>query len=228
MRCHPSIRQWTLLSLLLIAVGLVGIGHQAEANDNGHQKATFQIMVFNETPSSLDPATGAARLHRTRNELWASLHVTELEPNSAFTIWGVIFNRPEECETNPAGDVKCGMNDFTPQQNPAQASVFNVGAFITGDDGAANINIHIPTGALPDGTFVLFGQGGLNDNGVKPGLRPGNGFGAEVHLFIRTHGAINPDAIAAQLSDANGGCPPNTCVNIQVAPFPAVHCNDDD
>jgi hypothetical protein len=225
---YPSIRQWTLFGLLLVAVSLLGISPQAEADDNGGAKETFQIMPLDEAPDSPDEATGAVRLNRTRNELWASFHVTELEPRSAFTIWAAIFNRPEECITNPAADVRCGLDDLFAVPNPARASVFNVGAFVTGDDGTANINIHLRSGAPPDGAFVLVGEGGLIDNGVRPGLREGNGFGAEVHLVIRTHGEILPHAIAAQLSEFNGGCPDQPppdnlpCIDVQMATFPRV------
>src|SRR5215471_12112004 len=205
MRCYPSIRQWTFFGLVLLAVSLLGISLQAEADDNEGAKETFQIMPLNETPGSLDLATGAVRLNRTRNELWASIHVTDLDPNSAFTIWAVIFNRPEACTTNPAGPVHCSATDLSAVPNPARASAFNVGAFVTGGSvGTANVSVHIRSGAPPDGAFVLFGIGGLNDNGVSPGLHEGNGFGAEVHLFIRTHGGILPDAITAQLSMLNG------------------------
>jgi hypothetical protein len=219
---YPSIRQWTLLGRLLLAVSLLGISLQAEADDNGGPQETFQIMPLTETMDSPDPATGAVRLNRTRNELWASVHVTDLEPNSAFTIWAVIFNRPEECITNPAADVRCGGDDLSAVPNPARASAFNEGAFVTGDEGTANINIHIRSGAPPAGAFVLWGQGGLNDNGVRPGLREGNGFGAEIHVVIRTHEGILEEALAAQLSMFNGGCPPNTCTNVQMATFPRV------
>jgi hypothetical protein len=222
MRRDPSIRQWTFLGLLLVAVSLLGISPQAEADDHGGPKETFQIMPLIETMGSPDPATGAVRLNRTRNELWASVHVTDLEPNSAFTIWAAIFNRPRECESPAGPDVQCSGDDLSAVPNPARASAFNVGAFVTGDDGTANINIHIRSGAPPHGAFVLFGKGGLNDNGVNPGLRQGNGFGAEVHLIIRTHEGILADAIAAQLSMINGGCPPNTCTNVQMATFPRV------
>ncbi len=170
----------------------------------------------------MDSATGAVRLNRTRNELWGTVHVTDLNPNSAFTLWAAVFNRPDGCTTNPAGPVHCSAADFVPVPNPARASAFNIGAFVTGLDGTANVSFHIPSGAPPDGAFVLWGVGGLNDNGVSPGLHAGNGFGAEVHVVIRAHGVIIPAAIAAQLSTFNGGCPPNMCGNVQVAPFPRV------
>ena len=223
MRRFPSIRRWTLLGFLLIAVSLPGISPRAKADDNEGAKETFQIVALNPTMGSIDPATGAVRLNRTRNEIWGNVLVTDLNPNSAFTIWAVIFNRPEECITNPVGPVHCSATDLAAVPNPARASAFNVGAFVTGSgNGTANVSFHIRSGAPPDGIFVLFGEGGLNDNGVKPGLHQGNGFGAEVHVVIRTHGAIIPGAITAQLSMLNGGCPPNTCANVDVAMFPSV------
>jgi hypothetical protein len=221
MRRFPSIRPWTIFGLLLIAVSLLGISPQSKAQEGPEQ--TFQIRALGPTMGSIDTATGAVRLTRTRNELWASVHVTDLDPNSAFTIWAVIFNRPEACTTNPAGPVHCSATDLAAVPNPARASAFNVGAFVTGfGNGTANVSVHIRSGAPPDGAFVLFGQGGLNDNGVSPGLHEGNGFGAEVHLIIRTHGVIIPGAITAQLSVLNGGCPPNTCANVESAAFPRV------
>jgi hypothetical protein len=223
---RQSIRQWTLLGLLLILVSLLGISPQSKAQEGPEQ--TFQIKALSPVPGQpyMDSATGAVRLNRTRNELWGSVHVTDLDPNSAFTIWAAIFNRPEACITNPAGPVHCGMADLLAMPNPARASAFNVGAFVTGSvPGTANVSVHIRSGAPPDGAFILFGEGGLNDNGVRPGIHEGNGFGAEVHLVIRAHGPIIAAMISDQLSKLNGGCPPNigsTCSNVQVATFPRV------
>src|SRR5262245_51062373 len=132
MQRNPSIRQWTLLGLLLITVSLLGISFQARAQDNEGLKETFQIMPINPTPMSGDPATGAVRLNRTRQELLANVLVTDLNINSAFTVWVVVFNSPEACTTNPAGPLHCSATDLMAIPNPARASAFNVGAFVTG------------------------------------------------------------------------------------------------
>jgi hypothetical protein len=42
-------------------------------------------------------------------------------------------------------------------------------------------------------------------------------YGSEVHFVVRTHGAVLPDLLAEQLTTLNGGCPPNDCVNVQMA-----------
>ena len=227
MQRNPSIRQWTLLGLLLIAVSLLGTSFQARAQDNHGPRETFQIMrllqFMGPPPSPDPPATGAVRLNRTRQELSASVHVTDLKQNSAYTLWVAIFNNPEACLTNPAGPIHCSATDLMAVPNPARGSAFNVGAFVTGAvNGTANTDFRIRSGLPPDGIFILWGKGGLNDNGVTPGIREGNGFGAEVHVVVRTHGSIIPTAITDQLSMLNGGCPPNTCANVESASFPSV------
>ena len=223
MRRFRSIRLWTLLGLLLLAVILVGTYPQTKAQEG--PKETFQIVPLHVAMSPvMDSARGAVRLNRTRNELWGTVHVTDLDPNSAFTLWAAVFNRPEGCATNPAGPVHCSAADFPANPNPARASAFNIGAFVTDDSGTANGSFHIRAGTPPEGIFVLWGAGGLNDNGVTPGLHPGNGFGAEVHVVIRSHGTISnmQSVVAEQLSTFMGGCPPNACGNVQVSPFPSV------
>src|SRR5215471_16514597 len=124
--------------------------------------------------------------------------------------------------SRPTPPIRSGAPDLMLTPNLAIASAFNVGAFITDGDGTANSSVHIRSGPAPEGAAVLFGEGGINDNGVRPGLRAGNGFGAEVHVVIREHGVLLLDAIAHQLSAFLGGCPPNTCANAQNATFPRV------
>jgi len=225
-RRFASIRWWTLLGLLLIAVSFLGIGPRSKAQEG--PKETFQIKALAQAmgPGTImDPAIGAVRLNRSRNEIWGTVHVKGLPANSAFTLWAAVFNRPEGCITNVIGPVHCSSMDFPFMPNPARSSAFNIGAFVTGVDGTANASFRIGSGVPPEGAFVLWGSadsGALNVNGVRPGFDAGNGFGAEVHIVIRTHGMINAPVIADQLSKLNGGCPPNACGNVKVAPFESV------
>ncbi len=41
--------------------------------------------------------------------------------------------------------------------------------------------------------------------------------GAEIHLIVRTHGPVIRGLRHEQITTLNGGCPPNTCANVQVA-----------
>jgi len=216
---HDQSLRWTVLSLLLGAVCLLGISPSVQAQE----PETFQVTQLHVAGTNPPvPTLGAARLNRARNELWVTLHASDLAAHTAHTVWIAVFNRPSACTTNPGGEVRCGGPDVALTPNLADASAFNVGGFVTDGDGTANVSIDVRSGPVPEGAAVLFGEGGINDNGVRPGLRAGNGFGAEVHVVIREHGVLLLDAIAHQLSAFLGGCPPNTCANAQNAMFPHV------
>jgi hypothetical protein len=40
---------------------------------------------------------------------------------------------------------------------------------------------------------------------------------AEIHLVLRTHGLMRADLLGQQVTMFNGGCPPNSCGNLQFA-----------
>jgi len=88
-------------------------------------------------------------------------------------------------------DGPCDAGDLA---NPAAGA-----ASLLGDGGVARVDRTTFAVALPVGD-------GLTD-----------ALGAEVHFVIRTHGSAIPGLVGAQTSTLNGGCPPNTCANVQVA-----------
>jgi hypothetical protein len=60
--------------------------------------------------------------------------------------------------------------------------------------------------------------------GVFPGIGTAEGLlnplRAEIHLVTRSHGSAflnDPVMLNQQLNLFNGGCPPNTCVNLQAS-----------
>lgn len=214
---HPSIRAWSIFGLtLMVLCFLVGSVY-------AQPQETFQSsMLYIAGSDPQAPAPGASRFNRTLDEVSATFHVSGLDPLAAYTVWIVVFNNPAGCTTNPEAETRCGLADLTLTPNLADASAFNVGAFITNSDGAANAVSDVRSGPSPDGAFVLWGAGGANDNGVNPGLRAGNGFGAEIHFVIRGHQQILMDALADQLSMFDGGCPPNMCTNQQSVAFAAI------
>jgi len=148
-----------------------------------------------------------ATLVRSRHGLDARIAASHLDKNAAYTMWWVVFNNPAACG-GPCSPAKFGL--------PAvRASVFYAAGFVTGDDGVANITAHTDTGTLPAGVEVT-------TDGTVAGVDKGNGFGAEVWLVVRSHGAIIAGMVDKQIGSFNGACPPNVCGNQQVAMFPAV------
>jgi len=160
-------------------------------------------------------------LVRMEHGFYATFNAVELEPGDAYTMWWVIFNKPENCS-----DGECGLNDAflfdangdqlltdegAPQWNfPAHAATEFALGRATGSvidaDGTAEFRAHLPVG---DDNEFDFGPGLLNP------------FTAEVHLVIRTHSQMIPGLLHEQLNTPWGGCPEgwpkDPCRNVQVA-----------
>ena len=185
---------------VVIASLFCGLGATARAD-----QPTYQTVNMIR-PGVGTPLGGAATLYRYKQRLEARVATSGLNENSAYTVWWVIFNNPAACVGG------CGSDDTT---RPAvNAAVFYAAGFVTGgdgvgtEDGTGNVSTYVAAGALPQGTdFLVPGQ-----------LEPGNGYGAEVHIVVRTHGTINPGMVHQQIGSFNGGCNP-TCANQQAAVF---------
>lgn len=179
---------------------------------------TFVEWVADETV--VEGATSS--LTRMEHGLYMTFNAVGLEPGEAYTVWWLIFNKPENCS-----DGECGLDDsFLMDENgdillteegaeqfnlPGREAVVFSQHRATGSvvdaDGTAEFRAHLPVG---DRTEVQFDGPGLLD-AMK----------AEVHLVIRTHGASIPGLLHEQMNTPWGGCPegwPKTpCVETQLA-----------
>ena len=194
-----------VMSLLIIGSVLLLQPSTTEA------KLKQQLSVSEMTlPGSTVPLEGASRLLRGKKEISMTISTTGLTPGNAHTVWWIIFNNPEKCA---AGPNDCGSLDVPSPFGTANAShVKDVGSsgvnatgLIVGSDGVGNFSASLQEGAPPAGVDVLFGKG-LKD-----------AQGADVHLIVRDHGAPIAGTVGDQISQLNGGCPPNACGNAQVS-----------
>lgn len=168
----------------------------SDSNLLGNARPIFSLLpvvVFGS--HTVVPGSGTV-LMRTRDGLSATIHTSGLPVGTAITAWWGIFNNPRRCATSP-----CTPADL---MNPdVQGSLVNLGGRVIGVDGAASFGAFL---AIGDTTGAFLGPGLLNP------MR------AEIHLALRTHGPAmtdNPELLRQQLTTFNGGCPPNTCANIQ-------------
>lgn len=174
-----------------------------------------------------DDARGGAVMMRSENEVSARLSVMDLDENSAYSVWWVVFNEPSNCLTPHA----CGESDvfsepdvLHAEQIPAaKISVFYADGFVSGSDGIANVYAYLKSGVLPEGTFVNFGwsdpvAGGPDANS---GLMAGNGVGAEIHLVVRTHGPAVAGSVGVQTTTFNGLCDIQNCEDQFAVVFPS-------
>lgn len=164
---------------------------------------TMQVRVFGQTTTI--PYSGAS-LSRNNDAVFATFSTSQLLPGTVVSLWWVFFNNPKAC-----GGDGCSVPDlFVPAVN---ASLHNAGAALVGLDGRFTIAGYKAVGDISGGHILP----GMPD--PSPGLVDAKR--AAVHLVVRSHGAASADpaVLAQQLTQFNGGCPPNTCTNLQAAPF---------
>ena len=178
---------------------------------------TFVQWVADYT--AVEGATSS--LTRMKHGLYMTFEATQLEPGEAYTVWWVIFDKPENCS-----DGACGVDDVflvdeednfiltdegartfnLPGREATLFSEIRATGSIIDVDGTAEFRAHLPIG---DGTEASFGTGLIDP--MK----------AEVHLILRTHGAAIPGRIHEQMNTTWGGCPegwPKTpCHNVQLS-----------
>lgn len=175
-----------------------------------HQSPKPPIVTVNKIVQLTDdrpfngPISGISTITRLKNGVSFEYNTADLEPNAPYTMWWVTFNRPQRCLEPHA----CGLIDLT---NPkVDAGVFFAGGRMTDAYGQADFTGEINYGELPEG----------NDQIPFPGIEAPIKRRAEIHLVVRAHGPAlkDPMALRAQLTEFNGGCPPNDgCVDVQAS-----------
>ena len=192
-----------LLLLTCCCVVFVGVAASQSPESGNVRTSMTQVRVFGQTTTI--PYSGAS-LSRNNDAVFATFSTSQLMPGTVVSLWWVFFNNPKFCAT--AG---CSVPDlFVPEVN---ASLHNAGAAVVGLDGRFTMAAFKAVGDVTGGHILP----GMPD--PSPGLVDAKR--AVVHLVVRSHGAVNADPaiLAQQLTQFNGGCPPNTCANLQAAPF---------
>ncbi len=137
------------------------------------------------------------KLKRKKRKVRLSGETTNLEAGHAYTIWAVIFNRPQDCVDG------CNEEDLN---LPSSSVIWSGIGFVADEDGEASFKTRLKEGAFPG--EILLGMG-LTDAA-----------GAEIHLVVRGHGPAaihDPEMLEAQTSTFMGGCETLGCVDVQFA-----------
>lgn len=165
----------------------------ASATDSSvkHHISVSPMMEFMGSGRVPGPDDFSTLLRRTG---WVDMEIetSGLDPSTAYTVWAVIFNRPQYCAASP-----CGLGDLpiNPGHDPrVQASLAYVTGGFSGADGTLRQEARLfraQNGVKP--TETLFG----------PGLM--NGARAEIHFVLRGHGP-NPGNPLLAFGSFNAGC----------------------
>lgn len=144
-----------------------------------------------------NPTSGTATLLRTNNKISMTFKVDGLNPGHAYTIWWVIWNKPEECTTPYA----CDVVDFDMSEVVEVDALYAAG-HVVGNSGKGNFS-----GSLKESDT----SGSINDLFALPAYGLQDARTAEVHLVLRDHGPKIPGQVNDQINFYPGGCVTGDC-----------------
>lgn len=188
---------FTVLSLSLI-ISSCSLSERHEDFDHNDLIAYESSSVVSCTSPIIDAVNqigdaGIAKLKRNQNKISMNFKVENLEPGYAYSIWWVIWNKPENCG-NP---FECGEPDFG-IADEVQVEVLYAAGHVVGQSGkgyfSGSLKENDDSGSIND-LFGLPGYGGLTD-----------AQSAEVHLVLRSHGPSIPGQVNEQINSYPGGC----------------------
>jgi hypothetical protein len=190
------------LKTILIAVTLLGPAATLPAAADNHV-STSPMMEFEGSGYVPGPDDVSTLLRRT-NWINAQIETSGLDPMTPYTLWAVVFNKPQYCASSP-----CGLADLP---------------IVPGHDSRVQASAAYVTGGFStsDGTLHLQGRLDRAHDGVKPTetlFGPGlmNGAKAEIHFVLRGHGPDSGDPLLA-IGSYGGGCSEsNLCSDQQFA-----------
>jgi len=190
-------------------------------------------MIVGDTFENAGQAEGAAWLRRSPTRVDGRVMVKVDKANTAYSIWWVVFNHPENCDQVPPSG--CNVLDVVLNKTAVGAAVFNASGAISAADGSLkkngkptgrgviNVDIELNAGEGSDNghaTFPLIppasGLPFLDLNGI---LNESNGCGAEIHIDVNEHADFD-EGWETELTQPEGE-------THRFAVFSAVDCDDD-
>lgn len=175
--------------------------------DNAHASYSSLFNIeFNAAPPFFEVGSRVTRasstLVRNVNGISVTLSTSDLDPETAYTVWAEIFNNPEHCTASPCAFGPGGDAGI----EEVNASVVWLTGGVSDAFGNADFDGHLVIGEPPPGQ-VLFGDGLVSRR-------------AEIHLVVRSHGPaenLNAEELEQAQSSIGGGCAINACEDQQVA-----------
>lgn len=144
---------------------------------------------------------GTSTLVRSSSGVTAVVDTGDMPAGQAVTLWIIVFNNPEACDSSPCTDVALQPDEFLGDLfNASVAGDFYFGGgHVTGRSGQAVFAGHLQVGATTGSGRV---EVGISD--AVPLMNP---FGAEILLALHSHGpAMHGTDLRDQISSFLGGC----------------------
>lgn len=174
-----------------LALSSAGGGLSALAAEPVKQvgQAHFYQVGVNTHPSQgdVEKIEGAEATLLTFDEgAFASVSTRNLTPGNAYTLWFVVVNDPQACETSP-----CTASDVLAHSSKTNSDVGYAAGLVAAPDGTGHFGVHQPLGPIPR---AWFGNGYTNAQG------------AEILLLVNDHGPLIEGREHSMLATFRGGC----------------------
>lgn len=149
-----------------------------------------------------DPSSpiGTATLVRGESGITAVFQSGDVPAGQAVTLWFIIFNNPEHCDSSPCA-ITAQANEFLADMfDPEVAGDFHFGGgHVTAVSGTVTLGGHLAVGDLKGS--------GRAEVGIDSGVPLFDPFKAEVLLALHSHGPkLDGQVLTEQIGSYLGGC----------------------
>jgi hypothetical protein len=184
--------------------GPSGLASGTGAFGEGAGTASRTTVLLHPFPSGPDLPGTSSQLVRNDTGVSMTIHTNGLTAGSAYTVWFVIFNTPEDCVGG------CGVDDVL--ANVGTPSLRLATGNVVGASGLGEFGGHLAVGNTG-------GPACANDPAILGFCGPGllDAREAEIHVVVRSHGPVIPDLMPDQIASFLGACSVNGCANVQAA-----------
>lgn len=184
----------------VLALAAAQLPAASAQGDHGSIRPVWSFPTSNNVPS----AGATSTLDRGRSAVKVRIRTDGLDPNSPYTVWLVVFDRPEHCKTQPCSGADLPV---TPGHDPrVDASIIFAGGGVTDAHGNGDFLGRVRKLAGRATGEIVMGTGSLDTRN------------AEIHVVVRGHGYPPADQIFSAIHSFAGGCEaPNTCEDQQFA-----------
>jgi hypothetical protein len=175
------------LVLLAIALGFGIIGAIAQNSMSKTLQVTTTHVETHPSQGEVRVIDGAsATLMTSEDGVWVNITTDELEDNHVYTLWFVVINNPDACDSKP-----CTPAYILANSDEVLLNVTWAGGLLMSGDTRPEFTAFFAAGELPQGWF---------ENDLS------NPLGADGHLVINDHGPLIPEMAATMLNTYRGGC----------------------
>jgi hypothetical protein len=179
------------------------------ANGAANKSTKSTTDIFNTITGDV---IGKSTLHRNKNGITINFKTTGLMPGHAYTLWWVVWNKPENCII-PG---ECAEADFPNAGNVEVQLLYATGS-VAGNNGTGNFSAHLNENDDTGSIHELFGL--PNFDGLQ------NAQTAEIHGVLRSHGPKIPGQVGDQITSYEGGCVVNFPAFTEIPDAPG-ECGD--